>query len=299
MAADFEKIQTFIGPDELDPLVAKLELQNCSGSHVITVSWAWSPHHSRVSEYRISADQDRQAYNLFEIWFDDFSEKKECACVATGSAYVGISDHFAAFRLLQTAWKAEMRFLEFDPSDPEIIEEGVLKKHDIDMLVSNLLFTNSSAWLSEQSHESVEALSSIISYPIGQDTIDTLDEIELLAETLQLPNDFMALCRHYNLDSPDIDELAEKLVDNIESLELTKENELSTLDNDIGLLVSELNPNPSRGGGINIPSLQQRVRVFLEGYAKLHNGLPKGSHKVHHHFGPVIDFDELREKYNI
>lgn len=299
MTKIFEEMITFIGSDQGEPKSLNTEHHIHSGSLVITVAWSWSPAHSRVSEYRIFRCPDYHVYDLYEIFFDDLTETHVFANVATGKPCAGTSEKDAAWLLLKSTWESEMQLFEFDPSSPEIINEGILNGDDIYKIVTRLYFTNNSTWLSNQSEESLDVLASIIATPLSDADLDLLDQIDVYVDELQVSRDFIDLCEKYNLVKPDLSLLVDKLSDEAESLDRERAESAHLFAKEIDLLVSELNPSSSRAGGITAPSLQQRVRAFLENYVKRHNSLPLGSHKVHEIFGPVVDFDHLRKKYKI
>jgi hypothetical protein len=138
MSKSFDELVSFIGSDIADPTGPSAEKPPRSARHVATVSWSWSPAHSRLSEYRIAADQGRKSWNLFEISYDYDSGKQIGARVATGSPYKGVDAKRAAYLLLRVTWQAEINLWDFDPTGFEINNSGLLTEGDIYVLTQEI-----------------------------------------------------------------------------------------------------------------------------------------------------------------
>lgn len=94
--------------------------------------------HSRYSQYRLAADKDANAWNLYELIVDDRTGKRISACVAAGSPYKGVSAEEAAYSLLKAAWQKESYLWEFDPAGWEVDEPGLLSDEDISRLEQDI-----------------------------------------------------------------------------------------------------------------------------------------------------------------
>lgn len=82
---NFSEMTSFIGTEIGDLTSEIAEKAPRSSTHVVTVSWSWSPMHSRCSEYRIATDKKREAWHLYEISWVDGIEKFASARVASGT----------------------------------------------------------------------------------------------------------------------------------------------------------------------------------------------------------------------
>ncbi len=138
MSKSFDELISFIGSEIADPMGPRAEKPPRSARHVATVSWSWSPTHSRLSEYRIAADKDRKTWNLFETSYDHASEKRISARVATGTPNRGIDSERASYLLLRATWQAEMNLWDFDPTGFEVNTSGLLTEADIFNLTQDL-----------------------------------------------------------------------------------------------------------------------------------------------------------------
>ena len=58
---NFSEMTSFIGTEIGDLTSEIAEKAPRSSTHVVTVSWSWSPMHSHCSEYRIATDKKREA----------------------------------------------------------------------------------------------------------------------------------------------------------------------------------------------------------------------------------------------
>jgi|GEM_PF-2483076 len=296
-------LQSFIGTDIGDPTNPNAEKCPRSAKHVVTISWSWSPMHSRRSEYRISTDQSKQTWNLYEISLNPDTGKRISARVATGSPYRGISADNASYLLLKAAWLSEIDLWEFDPTGFELDDEGLLVENDLSEIVSELTWITRSRWLRDQAPDSFNALKTQLPQEPDDQIVDTIEEVIACIEDLALPSDFLRLCEHYKLEHPCLlslvfaiatDAAAQRL-----KMELIAQSNISNFTKTIDLLVSDLDDQVGRGGGMTIPSVKSRTRAFLEKYVGQHGELPRGEHVIHAFFKKTIDFDELRNKYSV
>ena len=297
----FKDIQTFIGSEMGDPTSKLAEKLPRTAKHVVTISWSWSPMHSRTSEYRIASDRHRAGWHLYEINPDFFSEKKLCMRVASGSPYKGMPADRAAYLLLKSVWKSEIDQWEFDPSDFGINEPGLLTHRDLLNIENELSWSTKVSWLREQSAKSLDVLRQQILEPIDNQSIEVFDEIETSASDLGLPKDFLALCKHYDLDRPSLLSLSCHIVRDATLIREQKSKKavesVKKLKTAIDLLVSDLDDTPRRGGGMSLPSSRSITKSFLEKYVGEHDDLPKGKHETNSFLKSICNFDELRKKY--
>jgi len=299
----FSNINSFIGSEIGDPTSELAEKSPRSAKHVVTISWSWSPMHSRTSEYRIATDRHRAGWHLYEISPASFAEKKLCSRVSSGSPYIGISAERAAYLLLKTAWQSEIEQWDFDPSGFEIVEQGLLTDLEMLRIVEELSWSTKVSWFREQSTESLDVLRQQIFDPIDDQSIEVFDELESSAIDLGLSKDFLELCEHYDLDRPSLLSLSIHLIreatlireKNSNSAAINVEKMRATID----LLVSDLDDKPRRGGGMSLPSNLASTKSYLEKYTGEYGELPKGRHVINGFMKSECDFDELRKKYSL
>ena len=130
-SSNFLTINSFIGSEIGDPTSESAEKAPRSAKHVVTISWSWSPMHSRTSEYRIATDKNRAGWHLYEITEGDLNDKKLCSRVSSGYPYKGVTVDRAAYLLLKAAWESEVEQWEFDPSGFEVDKSGLLTEKEI------------------------------------------------------------------------------------------------------------------------------------------------------------------------
>lgn len=296
-------IQSFIGTEIGDPTSPCAEKCPRSAKHVVTISWSWSPMHSRRSEYRIATDQSKQTWNLYEISLDPDTGRRISARVATGSPHRGISAEKASHLLLKAAWLSEIDLWEFDPTGFEVDDEGLLVENDLSEIVSELAWITRSSWLRDQAPDSLSALKTQLPKTPDDQIVDTIEEVIACIEDLALPSDFLQLCKHYKLEQPCLLSLVFAIATDSAAQRVKKEvivkSNISNFTKLIDLLVSDLDDQVGRGGGMTIPSVKSRTRAFLEKYVGEHGELPRGEHVIHAFFKKTIDFDELRNKYSV
>lgn len=303
MLNSFGAITSFIGTEIGDPTSPHAEKCPRSAKHVVTISWSWSPMHSRRSEYRLATDQSKQTWNLYEISLDPDTGKRISARVATGSPHHGISADRASYFLLKAAWLSEIDHWEFDPIGFEINDEGLLVENDVSEIVSELAWITRSSWLRDQAADSLNVLKTQLPQAPDDQIVDTIEEVKACIEDLALPSDFLKLCEHYKLQQPCLFSLVFAIATDAATQRVKKElivqSNISNFTEIIDLLVSDLNDQVGRGGGMTIPSVKSRTRTFLEKYVGEHGELPRGEHVIHAFFKKTIDFDELRNKYSV
>ena len=300
---NFLTINSFIGSEIGDPYSELAENAPRSAKHVVTLSWSWSPMHSRTAEYRIASDKNREAWHLYEINPGDMDGKKLCSRISSGSPYKGMPAERAAYLLLQIAWKSEVEQWDFNPSGFEIDESGLLTNQEIFKITEDIEWSSKASWFREQSPQSIDVLKELISEPIDDQLIDFFDEIETSATYLNLPLDFLELCKYYELERPSLLSLACFIV-NDASVVMTQKLILALANVDrfrkeIDLMVSELDDSPRRGGGTTLPSIRSTTKSFIEQYVGEHGDLPIGTHETSDFFKSKYNFDELRRKYSL
>ena len=302
-APDLTEVTSFIGSEIGDPYSSLAEMAPRTAKHVVTVSWSWSPAHSRISEYRIATDRNRRTWNLYEFSSNPDGGKRLCSRVATGGPYNKITAERAAYELIKAAWQGEIKQWEFDPNGVMVDLSGLLNQQDINQIVCDIDWVNCSSWLQEQSEVSLHELKSHFPALLDETLIDTLEEIKSCLQDLGLPQDFLELCKYYDLKPSNLISLIYSIARDAATLREQKSykstEQISNFRSQIDLLVSELSTEVGRGGGMTIPSLKKRVTGYLERYIGEHGKLPAGIHKVHVFFGPEIDFDALRQKYTL
>jgi hypothetical protein len=295
----FSEVTSFIGTEIGDPTSSLAEVPPRSAKLVATISWNWSPMHSRCSEYRIATDKKRESWHLYELyWIDNVQAS---ARVASGTPYKGVTDTQAARVLLKSAWASEIEQWDFDPSGFEIYRSGLLTEDDVEGVALYIAWERSTDWFQSQSAKSLHALKEQLPKLMDEQSIEVADELESCAEVLGLSQDFFELCEYFQVAPPNLLVLTSKL---IESATIRRERQkqkrqlnLVRLENKIAILVSELNTYQGRGGGILIPSTQDRVKNYLEQYVGERGELPAGEHLIRGLSDIKFDFDALRAKY--
>lgn len=300
---DVLTINSFIGTEIGDPTSELAENAPRSSKHVVTISWSWSPMHSRTSEYRIATDKNRAAWHLYEITPGDMNDKKLCSRVSSGSPYKGVPAERAAYLLLKAAWESEVEQWDFDPSGFEVDESGILTNKEIFEISEAISLSTQISWFSVQSPKSLEVLKEHLQEPIDDQLIEVFDEIEASANYLDLPLDFLELCEHYEIERPSLLSLTCHIVRDATVLREQKSKQalanINMFRKEIDLLVSDLNDTPRRGGGINLPSIRASTKSYLENYVGEHGDLPIGRHVSSGFMKQSYDFDELRKKYSL
>lgn len=303
MERTFDELVSFIGSDIADPTGPSAEKPPKSAKHVVTTSWSWSPAHSRLSEYRISAGKGRETWNLFESSYDHDSGKRISARVATGSPYRGVDAKKAAYLLLRVTWQAEVDLWDFDPAGFEINQSGLLTEADTLDLVQDIEWMTRSNWLRRQSTQAFDFLRAQLPDVPNDQILESLDEIESCAIDLGLSTNFLELTKHFELTKPCLVTLVRLLVRDATLLRSEKlkkgQQNIEELKDKIDLLVSELDDQKGRGGGMTIPSVKSRAKSFLENYVAEHGDLPSGKHVIHNFFKMTLDFDKLKEKHSL
>jgi hypothetical protein len=296
-------ITSFIGSEIGDPTSELAEKAPRTAKHVVTVSWCWSPMHSRTSEYRIASDQNRTGWHLYEITEDENGGKKLCSRVSSGSPYKGVNADSAAYLLLKAAWESEVKQWDFDPSGFEVDKSGLLTDEDIFEISDAITLASKISWFRAQSPESLALLKELVQEPIDDQLVEVFDEIETGADELEIPQDFLALCAHYELQRPSLLSIACLVVRDASVLrEKRLTRNLANVDKfrkEIDLLVSELSDTKRRGGGMELPSIRTNTKNFLERYVGEHGALPVGRHVTNGFMRASCDFDELRMKHSI
>jgi len=103
-----------------------------SARHVATVSWSWSPAHSRRERYLICSWK-RRGWTLWALAYDiDYG--RMYAQLASATPFHGYTAKFAAERLLTAAWKDELEMWSEDLRGACVDEEGLLTKADIESI---------------------------------------------------------------------------------------------------------------------------------------------------------------------
>jgi hypothetical protein len=301
--ANFLDINSFIGSELGDPTSELAEKAPRSAKHVMTISWSWSPMHSRTSEYRIATDKNRAGWHLYEITDGDVNDKKLCSRVSSGYPYKGVTVDRAAYLLLKAAWESEVEQWDFDPSGFEVDKSGLLTNKEILEISEAISLSSQISWFSEQSPQSLDLLKEQLQEPIDDQLIEVFDEIETSANELDLSQDFLELCEHYELERPSLLSLACLIVREATVLREQKSklaiSRIEKLRKEIDLLVSHLDDSPRRGGGMTLPSIQRTTLSFIEKYVGEHGVLPTGNHKSNDIFKSQYDFDALRKKYSL
>jgi len=300
------EVSSFIGQEISDPTSPLAEIAPRGAKHVVTLSWFWSPAHSRRSEYQIASDRKRQSWDLYELKIDDDTGDELCSRVASGAPRSGVNAQHAASRLLEAAWQDEFNHWEFEPEGFIVDASGLLDEGDIHRVVDDLKWRNRSSWLQVQSTESLNKLRALFERKLDNQEIETLDEIDACAKELQLSSDYLKLCQHYEISPTNIISLIyfvarDTAVHRERATQKALKN-VAKLLKEIDILVSELDPNVLRCAVGRYPSIQSAVHGWLSNYVGKHGELPKGRHPIHGAFNSVravIDFDELRRKYGL
>jgi hypothetical protein len=299
----FEELTCFIGSEIADPTGPHAEKPPRSAKHVATLSWSWSPMHSRLSEYRIIFSKKSGFWSLYEVSINDSTNKKISAKIADGKQCKKIDVEKAAYLLLREAWKAEANCWDFDPDGFEVTQSGLLTEEDVANVVQDMAWLSSSDWLSTQDNYSFELLRQQLPDDPDSEIVEVLEEISSCIGDLGLPKDFLQLSTHFSLERPHLLSLLSYLVRDatevrIKRDELAKQN-LEKFRREIELLTGSLDDQPGRGGGMTIPSVRSRARNFLESYVGKHGELPTGKHQTYDMFKTTLDFDALRRKCSI
>jgi hypothetical protein len=98
---------------------------------VATVSWSWSPAHSRRERYLICTDRKRIAWTLWAMANDFDDGRRLYAQIACGTPFRGYTGRFAAEQLLIAGWRSEIEMWGEDLRGGFVEEEGLLTKSDI------------------------------------------------------------------------------------------------------------------------------------------------------------------------
>ena len=301
--ANLLSINSFIGSEIGDPTSELAQKAPRTATHVVTVSWSWSPMHSRTSEYRIASDQNRTGWHLYEITEGESEGKKLCSRVSSGSPYKGVSAESAAYYLLKAAWESEVKEWDFDPSGLEVDKSGLLTGEDILEISDAITLTSKISWFRSQTPQSLALLKELVQEPIDDQLTEVFDEIETGADELEIPQDFLALCAHYELQRPSLLSIAYLVVRDASILreqKLTRSQaNVEKFRKEIDVLVSGLNDTSRHGGGMNLPSIRTSTKNFLEKYVGEHGVLPVGRHETTGFMRQTFDFDELRMKHSI
>ena len=254
--SNFLTIDSFIGSELGDPTSELAEKAPRSAKHVVTISWSWSPMHSRTSEYRIATDKNRAGWHLYEITEGDVKDKKLCSRVSSGYPYKGVTVDRAAYLLLKAAWESEVEQWEFDPSGFEVDKSGLLTNKEILEISEAISWSSQVTWFREQSPESLDLLKEQLQEPIDDQLIEFFDEIESSANDLDLSQDFLELCEHYELERPSLLTLASLIVRDATVVREQKlkraQDYVERFRKEIDLLISALDDRPRRGGGERI-----------------------------------------------
>jgi len=302
-SSNFLTINSFIGSEIGDPTSESAEKAPRSAKHVVTISWSWSPMHSRTSEYRISTDKNRAGWHLYEITEGDVNDKKLCSRVSSGYPYKGVTVNRAAYLLLKEAWESEVEQWEFDPSGFEVDKSGLLTNKEILEISEAISWSSQVSWFREQSPESLDLLKEQLQEPIDDQLIEFFDEIESSANDLDLSQDFLELCEHYELERPSLLTLASLIVRDATVVREQKlkraQDYVERFRKEIDLLISALDDRPRRGGGTNWPSIRSMTKNYLEKYVGEHGKLPSGKHESKGFSNSPFDFDDLRKKYSL
>ena len=121
------------GGSDLGEFRADGERPPRSAKHVATVSWSWSPAHSRRERYLICSWK-RRGWTLWAMAYD-FDHGRMYARLAYAWPFRGYTAKFAAERLLTAAWKADLESLGEDYVRGACVdEEGLLTKADIESI---------------------------------------------------------------------------------------------------------------------------------------------------------------------
>lgn len=302
-SSNFLTINSFIGSEIGDPTSELAEKAPRSAKHIVTISWSWSPMHSRTSEYRIASDKNRAGWHLYEITEGDVNDKKLCSRVSSGYPYKGMTADRAAYQLLKAAWESEAEQWDFDPSGFQIDKLGLLAKKEIIRITKDIEWSSQVSWFREQSPESLDLIKEELQDPIDDQLIEVFDEIESSAKDLDLSQDFLELCEYYDLERPSLLSLACLIVRDVtvlreQKLKLALEN-VEKFRSEIDLLLSDLDDRPRRGGGTNWPSIRSMTKNYLEKYVGEHGKLPSGKHESKGFSSSPFDFDDLRKKHSL
>ncbi len=188
-----------------------------------------------------------------------------------------------------------------------------LSREEIGLFILKSNYAEFTSWLEYQSEDSLAELREQLPIPVDEALVEAMEDIQANASQLELSQDLLTLCAHYDISPPKLTVLGERLHEDFARQERLLEEaspkkkkpeqavapRRKKFEREIALMLSELNDNPIHGGGISGPSLRWRVGNFLHQYVGSHGRLPEGPHKIHVFFGPVVDFDALRRKYGL
>lgn len=297
----FKDLSSFIGSDIADPRSEQAEKPPKSAKHVVTVSWPWTPMHSRTSEYRIAVDRRSDTWNLYELSWDDDSGEQVSARVGTGSPSKAMDEDRASYLILRAVWKSEIELWDFDPAGFQVEDDGVLTRSDVAAVVNDLAWMTQSSWLRSQSDEGFELLRLQLPRETDEQTLEVLADVESCAKELKLSIDFTSLCAHFDLEPPSLLCLVNALVkEAASSREARREKATRNVDEyreKIDALISDLDSRIVQVAGMTRPSVREATRAYLERYVGENAALPSGEKVVHSFFKIAVNFDELRKKH--
>jgi hypothetical protein len=299
----FEEITSFIGSELAESDGSRAGRMPRSATRILTISWSWSPRHSRRSEYRISPDRKRKTWNLYEVSWDHENDKQTCRRVATGTPSSDISIERASVMLLRATWIAEMQAFDFSPKGGRIEGEGIITERVVARIISDLDWMMQSSWLCLQSAENFETLRMQLPDIPDEQSLIALEEIESCIKDLALPANLSELCIRLEVSPPRLLALACVLVRDAtvvrERKEIVYSRNVSDYREQIDVLVSQLNDSSSSGGGMRKPSMRDATRSYLERYVGDNGALPTGKKIISSVFNMAIDFDELRKRHSL
>ncbi len=144
-------------------------------------------------------------------------------------------------------------------------------------------------WLLIQNELSIDALDAILEFPLCDDTLDKLGEIDELAACLGGDPDFLQLHHQYFPGSKtyDLEALCETMT---KAWDKTRQARIAAFKNQIEKIACRFSSERGRWG----PSQRTTITLFLEDYVARHRSMPKGKVRVqtpNHSMGEV-DFDE-------
>ena len=134
----FDEVISFIGTSLADPSSDDAEPAPKSARHVITVSWSFSPAHSRSGRYLLSSDRDREGFHLYESFYDENSCRERSFRVGSCYPYKRGFSVNAAIVLLEKVWQSEKEQWGFDGDRLEVLEQGLLDANDIKSILERL-----------------------------------------------------------------------------------------------------------------------------------------------------------------
>ena len=134
----FDEVHSFIGTTLGDPSSDDAESAPKSARHVITVSWSFSPGHSRTGRYLLSSDRARAGFHLYETFYDDNSCRMLSSRVGSCYPYRRGLSVDAALALLDKVWQSEKDQWGFDAESLKVLESGLLDATDIKSILEGL-----------------------------------------------------------------------------------------------------------------------------------------------------------------